>query len=303
MSGGPERILAIDLDGTLLDSDGRIAEADRLAVARARRLGYEPVIATGRFPGGALSAAREIECTLPLICADGALLVESGSPPRLVRSAPLRRLADVVALCERHALRPFLLNHEAWYCRPRDRLLAGYVSGWAEGASERRFDEASEIVLVLGVGCAIAARTAARAAEPLEREHVVADAFPLSSWLWAARFRPSGASKGAALLELASRFGLGRDAIAAVGNDYNDLSLFGVAGQSFAMGDAPLTVRHAASHRLQRTAREGGGIAEAVERLIALDRAGSGSEGVSVGAEIVEREQRRVFAGEPEHRQ
>ncbi len=299
MAGGV-RILAIDLDGTLLDAHGRIATVDRDAVARARRAGYEPVIATGRFPFGAFAAARDIECTMPLICADGALLVERDSPPRLLSSTPLPRLHDVVELCDRHALRPFLLNHEAWHCRPRDRLLADYVSGWAEGASERRLDEAREVVLVLGVGRALSARAAVRAARVLEGEHVVADAFPLSPSLWAARFRQTGASKGVALLELAGRLGVQRGAIAAVGNDYNDLSLFSVAGQSFAMGDAPVTVRHAASHRLKATASEGGGIAEAVDRLIALQHAGFSSERPSRVPGVVEREQRDAVGHEPE---
>jgi hydroxymethylpyrimidine pyrophosphatase-like HAD family hydrolase len=303
MSGGAARILAIDLDGTLLDEDGRVAAVDREAVVRARRLGYEPVIATGRFPFGAFGAARDIGCTMPLICADGALLVESDSPPRLLRSVPLPRLADVVDLCDRHALRPFLLNHEAWHCRPRDRLLVEYVSGWSEGASERHLDEAREVVLVLGVGRAGAARAAARAATAFEREHLVADAFPLSASLWAARFRQTGASKGAALLELAARFGVSREAIAAVGNDYNDLSLFSVAGQSFAMGDAPVTVRHAASHCLSATASRGGGIAEAVERLIALQGTGPLSEGSRRVSGVVEGEEDGPIEREPERRE
>jgi hydroxymethylpyrimidine pyrophosphatase-like HAD family hydrolase len=229
------------------------------------------VIATGRFPFGAFGAARDIGCSLPLICADGALLVEDESPPRLLRSVPLPKLAEVIELCDRYALRPFLFNHEAWHCRPRDRMLADFVSGWAEGASERHLDEANEVVLVLGVGPALGARAAARAASPFEREHLVADAFPLSSSWWAARFRQTGASKGAALVELAERLGVERRSIAAIGNDYNDLSLFSVAGRSFAMGDAPVTVRHAASHCLSATASLGGGIAEAVERLIAAE--------------------------------
>jgi hydroxymethylpyrimidine pyrophosphatase-like HAD family hydrolase len=303
MSGGAARILAIDLDGTLLDDSGQVTPADRDAVRRARGLGYEPVIATGRFPFAAFGAARDIGCSLPLICADGALIVEDDSPPRLLRSVPLPRLAEVIDLCDRFALRPFLFNHEAWHCRPRDRLLADYVSGWVEGACERHLDEANEVVLVLGVGLALAARAAVRAASPFEREHLVADAFPLSSALWAARFRQTGASKGAALVELAGRLGVGRGAIAAIGNDYNDLSLFSVAGQSFAMGDAPVTVRHAASHRLSATATLGGGVAEAVECLIAFEARARASEGARRIAGVVEREQDRLLEREPESRQ
>ena len=96
MPGGCARILALDLDGTLLDACGRVRAVDRDAVFRARELGYEPVIATGRFPFGSFQAARDIGCTMPLICADGALLVESDAPPRLLSCLPLPRLAEIV---------------------------------------------------------------------------------------------------------------------------------------------------------------------------------------------------------------
>ncbi len=93
---GAARILAIDLDGTLLDDNGRIAAVDRAAVARARSVGYEPVIATGRFPFGAFGAARDIGCSLPLICADGALLVEDDltTPLAALRAAAEARGSD-----------------------------------------------------------------------------------------------------------------------------------------------------------------------------------------------------------------
>ncbi|MEM1164918.1 MAG: HAD hydrolase family protein [Planctomycetota bacterium] len=58
-------LLAVDLDGTLLDPNGRVSEASRDAVARAREAGLEIVICTGRAYSEAADAIHAIEAHLP----------------------------------------------------------------------------------------------------------------------------------------------------------------------------------------------------------------------------------------------
>jgi hydroxymethylpyrimidine pyrophosphatase-like HAD family hydrolase len=93
------------------------------------------------------------------------------------------------------------------------------------------------------------------------------DTFRITSDCWALRVRSLGVDKGQALERLARARSLRKSELVAVGNDYNDLPLFRVAGQSFAMGDAPLAVRKAAHHVLGATSLTGGGVAEALAHL------------------------------------
>src|SRR4051812_46240828 len=79
------RLLAIDIDGTLMRTDGTVDTSDRAAISRARELGIRVTLATGRLPGRTLPLARELGLDAPLICADGAITLEpTGQVRRLI---------------------------------------------------------------------------------------------------------------------------------------------------------------------------------------------------------------------------
>jgi hydroxymethylpyrimidine pyrophosphatase-like HAD family hydrolase len=69
----PIQLVALDLDGTLLDPSEAISPANRSAIARARALGVRVVLVTGRGSDIPLKIARELGLSDPLICAHGAL--------------------------------------------------------------------------------------------------------------------------------------------------------------------------------------------------------------------------------------
>ena len=66
-------LIALDLDGTLLNSSDRISSASRSAIASVLDEGIRVVIVTGRGADAAVDFARELGLNLPIICAHGAL--------------------------------------------------------------------------------------------------------------------------------------------------------------------------------------------------------------------------------------
>src|SRR5277367_6414291 len=68
------RLIALDIDGTLLDSRWRVPEANRLAVAEAARRGIEVALVTGRRYDFAMPVARELDAPLTMIVNNGALV-------------------------------------------------------------------------------------------------------------------------------------------------------------------------------------------------------------------------------------
>lgn len=68
------KLLALDLDGTLLDSSGKISEINKNAIRRAEEAGVLVTIATGRRFRDALPVGLELELNAPLITHNGALL-------------------------------------------------------------------------------------------------------------------------------------------------------------------------------------------------------------------------------------
>src|SRR3981081_859835 len=70
----PVRLIALDIDGTLLDSRWQISEANRAAIAEATKRGIEVALVTGRRYDFALPVAKKIDSPLTMIVNNGALI-------------------------------------------------------------------------------------------------------------------------------------------------------------------------------------------------------------------------------------
>src|SRR3954452_5387377 len=70
-----ERLLIVDIDGTLVRRDGSMDPRDPQAIRRIGATGTMVALATGRLATGALRAARELGIRAPLICADGSVIL------------------------------------------------------------------------------------------------------------------------------------------------------------------------------------------------------------------------------------
>src|SRR6267378_6699849 len=70
----PVRLIALDIDGTLLDSRWQLSEANRAAVGEATRRGIEVALVTGRRYDFAMPVANQLSCPLTMIVNNGALI-------------------------------------------------------------------------------------------------------------------------------------------------------------------------------------------------------------------------------------
>src|SRR5207244_12860736 len=68
------RLIALDIDGTLLDSRWQLPEANRAAIAEATRRGIEVALVTGRRYDSAMPVARKLDSPLTMIVNNGALI-------------------------------------------------------------------------------------------------------------------------------------------------------------------------------------------------------------------------------------
>ncbi len=264
----PTWLLAVDLDGTLLRADDTIADVDLAALERARAEGAAVVITTGRFPLGALAVARRLGAVLPVICADGAAVLELEGGVRISRCRALARARALARLCREHELKVFEFNHEALYYDEVDAGYASYVTNWSRGSRHRPAARAERVLMSLGLGDRTRVERVLHEAGRIVDPNLKREAFELAPATWAVKFCHVRASKGLCVLRVARGLGVLRSRIAAVGNAYNDVSLFRVAARSFCMGDAPLEVRQSADVVLAATGASGGGVAEAIADLL-----------------------------------
>ena len=92
------RLIALDLDGTLLGSNKEISPRNRAALAAARERGIVTVIATGRAPQSALVFSRQIGGG-PVICCNGAAILDEAGQYVVQKGLPRAPLIRVLELC------------------------------------------------------------------------------------------------------------------------------------------------------------------------------------------------------------
>ena len=264
------RLLALDLDGTLLRSDQRVDDADIAAINELQRAGVTVTIVTGRLQSGSLGAAAACAIDGVIACCEGSHLVELASNTT-VHHHPIE--TDVCTLLRTtfgaHRLAGFVFDAQGIHHDHGGAPYAHYVSTWSPNLriveEELAWQTQPLAAVAIGDQDAVAAATALVAAQG---DRLFSVSFPIHACPGksALLVRAAGSTKGTALIELCRRIGCTPADAVAVGDWVNDVPMFEVAGRSFAMGGAPDAVCAAATDLLERTAGAGGGIAEAIRR-------------------------------------
>ena len=260
------KLVAIDLDDTLLDHSRVISPRARAAIRAAVASGVTVTLATGRMYRSALPYARQLELDVPLVTYNGALIRCSGSDETLLhRPLAADTAAELLALFRERGWYVQVYLDDTLYVRERD-------------ANARYYEEIAGVEAVVvgdllwslpGVPTKLLAM-----AEPGrigEINAAVVAAFGDRVYTAASKanyleITDPGVNKGAALDFLAKRMGITRDAVMAIGDSINDLDMIEYAGLGVAMGNASPRVKAAA--RAVTAANDADGVAEAIEKYV-----------------------------------
>jgi len=259
------RLVAIDLDGTLLTREKRPSPRTRRALADLSARGCHVVIATGRPFDVLRIFCAGVELAAPQITFNGAVVHDPRTgrdlsrqlvPPAFVPPAiDFFIEADVpVALyaTDRLYLDRRMPNPAAW--TPAPLPPATYLDDM------RRVADRPSIKVVGQADPATIARLRPRAVAAFGRDlYVTQTAANLLEFL-----HPD-ASKGAALRRVARLLDIAPARIVAFGDSHNDLTMFAYAGLAVAMGNATGEVKAAAG--MVTANNEEDGVALALARL------------------------------------
>ena len=254
------RLLALDIDGTLLDGRGELRPRTAKAIARAVEAGIRPVLCTGRRYRRALPVAAMLGLDAPLVCNSGALIKGVHDGRTLWR-------ADFDPLLTREVFDLFR-DHDEPTVGFADRHPADYDFVVAQHATGRpMFDEYVDINRAhVRIDpdwscleephfhvCAIGVRPKMLLLESavIERLGIRVQTFVQKSPSYSGTMCEvlrGDASKWVAILHLAELWGITAAEICAVGDDMNDLPMIAGAGFGVAMAHAPKVVRDAADH-------------------------------------------------------
>jgi Cof subfamily protein (haloacid dehalogenase superfamily) len=270
------KLLAIDIDGTLVRVDGSIHDDDLLAVSRLQAAGVSVTLATGRLYSGTRDIARRLGICGPVACVDGSHIVHTeGDALMYSRTIAGAEAATLRSISERHAPVCFLFAQDTIVHDARGAPYLHYARGWsAELAEVERvtshpyWDHDHGVLALVALGNESQIRSVVERVQIELGPSAAVVSFPLLSYrgVFAMLVRAAGSTKGTAVTWLAEHHGCSPSDVVVIGDWINDVPMFQVAGRSFVMGQAPELVKQAATDRLAADVTHGGGVAEAIAR-------------------------------------
>jgi Cof subfamily protein (haloacid dehalogenase superfamily) len=277
---GPYKLLAIDLDGTLLDHAGEANDEDVRAIKKLKARGIKVTILTGRLFSGTRPSAELLGIDGPVGCADGSHVVQVKGSKTLLHHGIRGRAADRLReSLDRNDLVAFLFAEDSIVHDERGADYLPYVRTWstdlryAHRVTEHAlWDSKDGMTAVVALGREASIGRTVADIQRDETEAMQVAMFPFrrdadkSREHWGMVARAAGGTKGTALAWMAQHYGISVNETVCVGDWLNDLPMLSTAGRSFAMGQAPDEVKKAATDVLDRDIAKGGGIAEAIER-------------------------------------
>src|SRR5580704_16705669 len=106
-------LIALDLDGTLLDPAEQVSKRNRAAIRRALEMGIRVVLVTGRGVDMPIKVSKDLELNLPVICCHGALTKDFGANRTLLHlPLPLQYAKPMVEFAESHGLSLAIYHEE-----------------------------------------------------------------------------------------------------------------------------------------------------------------------------------------------
>ena len=281
MPSMPIRLLAVDLDGTLLNSRSELSPANRQALGRAASGGVEVAIVTGRRFHSALPFIKQLDCTVTVISSNGARIgkldgevcyrnfLRAALAREALRTAPEARRYAVVMYDIAERGQVIMQNGAspegpiAWYRRTAPDALLEV----ADLEAAISLDQSDPIqVMFGGPPPEIEPLEPLLAASPISSHvHLTWTKYPLRSTV-ILDVLTQGCTKGSALRLWAAQQGMVADEVMAIGDNHNDGEMLEFAGRPVVMANAePGVCRDGWAVTLSN---DEDGVAAAVERYV-----------------------------------
>jgi hypothetical protein len=250
------------------------AEAISALIAR----GVIVTLCTGRMYSGTREIAESLSILGPVACIDGSHIVDATSHIEL-HSTPLSGTGTELLFEALGRIRPaaFAFSGDRLFHDAHGVQYLDYVSTWTERTQQVNrlsdFDDWVAPNATLSALVALGTPDQIRSAEQFIKDndqHLQCVSFEVArpgySGTWGLVVRAAGVDKGTAIDWVAQHHGVTSAEVVAVGDWLNDIPMLRRAGRSFAMAQAPSSVKAAATDILKASAHTGGGLAEAAQR-------------------------------------
>ena len=283
-AGGRVRLLATDLDGTLLRSDGTVSDHTRAALHRAEAAGLLIAFATGRPPRWLHDIAEATGYTGVAVAANGAVLYDLATETVITEHVLSTQLLLEITAKLREAFPKILFAVEYGDNPHRSEppfgtfgYEPGYIHDWEISPARDTHGRKIPPPLVAELATVISQGGVKLLAKDREAdidgfmeaptELLNGQATVTHSSLGLLEIGAVGITKASGLAYVADMHEIAQADVAAVGDMPNDIPMLQWAGHSYAMGNAHPSVRAVAQHRLTAT-NDDDAVADLIDKLL-----------------------------------
>lgn len=271
----PIRLIALDIDGTLLTPRGELTPRNRAAILEARRVGIEVILVTGRRFASARALLLELGLDVPLVSHNGALTknvetletldfhpLDAGIAREIIRLG--RDFgADMICCDDPHGMGTMVIEGISETNRALHRYLDRYRESVVEVDDLIEYVQQSPIQMMFSGRC-----------DPIDSfAKDLEVAMDGRIRLFQTRYRSvdltildalsTTASKGVSLRALAEQRGISPAEVMAIGDNHNDLPMLQFAGLGVVMANAEDEMKQHGF--IETSSNEEDGVARAIE--------------------------------------
>jgi Cof subfamily protein (haloacid dehalogenase superfamily) len=257
-------LIALDLDGTLLDPNEKVSPRNRAAIRGALEAGIRVVLVTGRGVGLPIAISRELHLNLPIICCHGALIKDFQANRTLFHQpVPLQYAKPMVEYAMQNEISVVLYSEETFWRIEGSQMYMDDMTS-ADWRSVTSFDA----VLAAGAPTFMRFLGSGSVEKVMERFRDWPLNFRRETWyeFVECAVLNRDASKRTALARLCADFQIPSEAVLAIGDSRNDVPMLRWAGIGIAMGNASPEVKE--SVRFVTASNKEDGVALAIDRFI-----------------------------------
>lgn len=269
------RLIAVDMDGTLLNHEGKLTERTIKAAKAAMEKGARFVLSSGRMPGALKAFARELQVNAPCVCFNGGAAVDVFTDQVYYQTpVPLELAKDIAETAESMNLYIHAFVGGGYIAPEYNDKTANYEKLTTVKATvvndkvSKHLTEPPMKILILdtpeGVEKVLAPlqeKFAGRASIMRSQKHLI-------------ECVDKNTSKAGALEHLIHALGIEKDETLAFGDGQNDLEMLKWANESYVMENASDLVKNASDRFKRAPSNKEDGVAQVIEQMIKEGRIG-----------------------------
>jgi len=267
------KLIAIDLDGTLLNDEKQISDANERAIEEALNAGYKVTICTGRSLQAARDYLHKIPKDIPVILQNGALIVRNHGKEILIqkklsKDLVLEIVRDLMNDFDLLLFRSFFEIPDIFFERispdnPFDQYFKNNIWRMKKVENLEEFVD-DEVIEVTIMGEKEIVEKFLEFKSYIRKVSKIISSI-VNNWVFCELFNKD-VSKDKAIEFIASYYGIDLSEIVFIGDNYNDLEVMKAVGMPIAMENAPEDVKKHV--QLVVPSNEENGVAIALKKII-----------------------------------